>query len=91
MALDTVFRKDPNAVLDFEFDWSQWLAVGETISSHTVTVVGVVKDSSANSTTAVIAWISGGTAGVAGTVACRITTSLARTDERTITIRVQER
>lgn len=91
MALDT-FRKDPNAVLDYEFDWSQWLEPAETISSHTATVTGgVVKDSSANNASAVIVWVSGGTAGVEATVACRITTSLARTDERTITLRVQER
>lgn len=86
------FRKDPNAVLDFEFDWSAWLAVGETISSHTITVTGgIVKDSSSNSTTAVVAWISGGTDGATATVACRIVTSASRTDERTITLVVAER
>lgn len=91
MAVKT-WIKDPNAVLDYEFDWSVWLDVGETISSHTVTVTGgIVKDSSANSTTAVTAWISGGTAGTDGTVSCRIVTSAGRTDDRTITLRLQER
>lgn len=85
------FTKDPDAVLDYVFDWSQWLATGETISSHTVTVTGVVKDSSTNSTTAVTAWISGGSIAAAASVTCQITTSDGRTDDRTISLRIAER
>jgi hypothetical protein len=90
MVLKTL-AKDPNAILDYTFDWDPWLDVGETISSHTATVVGAVKDSSANSTTAVTIWVSGGTADTTATVACRIVTSAARTDERTIALRIQDR
>ena len=91
MAHNTTFVKDPEAVLDYEFDWSAWLANGETISSHTATVTGATKDSSSNSTTAVVVWVSGGTVDTEATVACRIVTSASRTDERTITLRVRHR
>jgi hypothetical protein len=37
------------------------------------------------------AWLSGGTAGTAYRVACRITTAQGRTDERSITIRCANR
>lgn len=90
--------KDPSAVLDYKFDWKaftngsstdpedDWLESGETISSHSVTVAsGITLDSSslANSNTVVVAWLSGGTAGTAYEVTCRITTNQGRTDERT--------
>ena len=39
--------KDPSAVLDYVFDWTEWLAAAETITSHTVTVPsGLTLDSS---------------------------------------------
>lgn len=86
------YLKDANAVLDWEFDWSDWLDAGETISSHTMTVgTGLVKDSSANSTTAVTVWLSGGTSGTTYTVTCRVVTSASRTDERSIAIAVTDR
>ena len=87
-----VYLKDENAILDWVFDWSQWLAVSETIATRTVTVAtGLVKDSDSATATAVTVWLSGGTVGTTYTVACRISTTSARTDERTITIRVQQR
>ena len=89
--MSTRYTKDPDAVLDFTFDWSEWLADGETISSHTVTVSGVTRDSSTNTTTTVTAWISGGTVSAPATVACRVTTSAGRTDERTISLRISQR
>ena len=90
MALKTL-AKDSNAVLDYTFDWSLWLANGETISSAVTTVTGATKDSASNSTTAVTVWVSGGTVDTSATVACRITASASRTDERTITLRIQDR
>ena len=90
MALKT-FPKDVSAVLDYEFDWAPWLEVGETIASHVATVTGAVKDSSANSTTAVTIWVSGVTVDTTATVACKIVTSAARTDERTINLRITNR
>ena len=84
--------KDPDAVLDYTFDWSSWLTDGETISSHIATVVsGITKDSDSESAGIVTIWLSGGTHGSDYLVACKITTSLDRTDERTINIRCRDR
>jgi hypothetical protein len=83
-----IFTKDPDAVLDYAFDWSSWLATGETISSHTITVeTGITKDSDSESSGVVTVWLSGGTAENEYDVACKIVTSAGRTDERTMTIR----
>ena len=94
------FIKDPDSVLDYKFDFAgltngngdcDWLESGETISSRTVTVSsGLTKDSDSitDTNTSVTVWLSGGTAGNVYTVACKVTTSLGRTVERTITIRV---
>lgn len=86
------FIKDPSAVLDYAFDWSDWLASGETISSVVVTVpTGITKDSNTNTTTVVTVWLSGGTDETEYAVACKIVTSAGRTDERTITILCMQR
>ena len=105
MTINNIFIKDPNAVLDYKFDWapltngaeggtSDWLASGETISARTITVsTGLTKDSDSltDTNTSVTVWLSGGTDGQNYTVACKIVTSDSRTDERTITIFVRER
>lgn len=90
MSNTRAYFKDPNGVLDYEFDWTQWLETGDTIASHVATVVGAVKNSSANSTTSVTVWVSGGTVGINATIACRITTTAGRVDERTVTLRIRE-
>ena len=101
--MPSIFLKDPNAVLDYKFDWkaltnengdTDWLDSDETISTRTVTAdTGITKDSDAltDTNTSVVVWLSGGTAGVDYEVACKIVTSASRTDERTIKIQVRER
>ena len=84
--------KDPSAVLDYAFDWTEWLATGETITVHTITAdTGITVDSSTELDGKVTVWLSGGTAGQNYKVACKITTPAGRTDERTIWIKVVER
>jgi hypothetical protein len=86
------WSKDPNAVLDWAFDWSRWLSESETISSAVIEVEdGLTKDSQSNTADTVTVWLSGGTLGVTYDVTCRITTNQGRTDERTIGIRVTDR
>lgn len=90
---DNVFIKDPNATLDYGFDWSQWLDYGETITDFIITNgsgITNVYDMSTSSGS-VIVWLSGGTVGIRYPVACKITTSGSRIDERTIKIDVRER
>ena len=84
--------KDPSAVLDYAFDWTEWLASGETITDHTITAdTGITVDSSTESGGKVTVWLSGGTAGINYKVACKITSTAGRTDERTIWIKVTDR
>jgi len=84
--------KDPSAVLDYVFDWTEWLATVETITDHTITAdTGITVNSSTESDGKVTVWLSGGTAGQNYKVACKITTSAGRTDERTLWIRVVDR
>ena len=85
--------KDPSAVLDYVFDWrEEWLAAAETITDHTITAdTGITVDSSTEDDGKVTVWLSGGTAGINYKVACKITTSAGRTDERTIWIKVTNR
>jgi len=84
--------KDPSAVLDYVFDWTGWLATGETITDYTITAdTGITVDSPTEDAGKVTVWLSGGTAGINYKVACLITTSAGRTDERTIWIKVVER
>ena len=84
--------KDPSAVLDYVFDWTEWLATGETITDHTITAdTGITVDSSTELDGKVTVWLSGGTAGTTYRVECLITTSAGRTDERSLWITVRER
>jgi len=85
------FLKDPNAVLDYQVDWSDWLDE-DTISSSAWTVPdGITKDSDTTTTTTTTIWLSGGTAGTEYTLVNRIVTAGGRTEDRTITILCQER
>ena len=91
-----LFVKDPDAELDYSFDWSDYLATGETISSQTMTVesgltLGTGEKAPSESDGIVVFWLSGGPAGEDYDVACKIVTSASRTDERTMTIRVKNR
>ena len=93
--------KDPSAVLDYVFDWSEeWLATGETIALHpdtgqkliTITVpTGITLDSWSESDGEITVWLSGGTVGTTYRVECEITTSAGRKDERSMWIRVADR
>ena len=97
--LDNQYLKDPSAVLDWAYNWNDssggktpWLATGETITDHTITAdTGITVDSSTESDGKVTVWLSGGTAGINYKVACLITTTAGRTDERTIWIKVTDR
>ena len=80
------FRKDPDAVLDYQWNWTAWLA-GDVIASHAVNVpAGLTKLSSSNSATAVAVWLAGGEAGVTYPVTCHVVTAGGRKDDRTIMI-----
>lgn len=83
------FPKDPEAVLDFQWDWSAWLAPDETISDYAVTPDdGITAGEVSQEDGKVTAWLSGGLAGRFYTVACEISTSGGRTDVRRMLISI---
>lgn len=86
------YVKDPDAVLDYGFDWSQWLSGDDTISASTWTVPsGLTKDSQVRSTTVTTVWLSGGTAGTDYEIVNSIETAEGRKDDRTMVISVRDR
>ncbi|WP_434033733.1 hypothetical protein [Cupriavidus sp. a3] len=89
--------KDPAATLDYQVDWSAWLAEGETITGTPVIEVddGLTLNPPGKNTMAadgkVTFWLAGGTAGQVYTVACQITTSQGRTDQRSFRLSASNR
>ena len=90
--MSCVFTKDPDATLDYQFDWSDWLPSGDTISSSSLIIPnGLTLESESNTTNQVTAWLSGGVAGTDYTITNRIVTVAGRTDDRSAVIKVEDR
>lgn len=90
--MENEFMKDPDGVLDYTFDWSNWLETGDTVVSHTISIpTGLTLGEHINNTTAVTIWLSSGTIGGRYKVECTVTTSQGRTDTRRALIMVEER
>jgi len=85
------FTKDPNAVLDYTIDWSRWLAGDQIATSAWLVAAGLTKVADSRAGSLATVWLSGGTAGQSYTVTNRITTTGGRTEDRSFTIRVEER
>ena len=87
--MDCVKTKDPDAVLDFGFDWETWLD-GDTLKTSTwVVPTGITKDSDLFTVVGIATiWLSGGTLREVYKVVNRITTVGGRTDDRTLVIKV---
>jgi hypothetical protein len=87
----STFRKDPSALLDYALDWSPWL-VDDTIASVEWTVpTGLTVDSSSHTNTVATIWLAGGEVGQIYRLVCQITTQEGRIDQRSFTIRCEER
>lgn len=84
--------KDPDAVLDWAWEFVDWLESGDSLSSKTVTEeTGITVDSSEISGTQVIVWLSGGTAGTSYDVMVRPATVDGRSDDFTVTFQVGDK
>jgi len=90
--------KDPEATLDYTFNWTDWLArsSNDTIVTALVTATDgltIVSSAVIDGGRKVQAFISGGTAGTTYKVTCHITTTLtptARIEDRVIYIKVKQ-
>lgn len=92
--------KDPEAVLIYTFDWSNWLASGESITSSNWTIDAITGDTDAltvdssivhNNGKQCIITLSGGTAGNIYTVRNTIVTDDSETERKFFRIVCKQR
>lgn len=87
---------DPDAVLDYPSDWTDWLPEGDTIVSAVATMTGAnaadfTVDETTFTTTKAVAWVSGGVPGRSADLNFHIVTDEGREDDRSITLVCKER
>lgn len=92
----TMMVKDPDARIDIEFDWRAAYPDGQAVIASSWTVVpdepdGVVVPAAAHDLTQATATLAGGISGHVYRVTNRVTMSDGQIDERSLTIRVEER
>ena len=84
--------KTANGVLDFQLDWSTWLASGDTISTSTWTLeTGITNDSDSSADTTTTITISSGTTGKTYEVTNAIVTTNGFDAERSFYLKIQDR
>jgi hypothetical protein len=83
-------EKDPDAVLDYSWDWTAYLAlVSDTIASVSyVLSAGLTSSLASHTTTVAKVFLSGGIIGTTESATCRIVTAGGRTDDRTIYLKM---
>ena len=94
MAVVGTFTQQPNDVLDYDVNFTDFLSDGDVIVGATVTVAPlgltvtapVVIDSSRR----VKLWVQGGSSGVTYKIDLRITTALGRVKEDEVRMRIKE-
>ena len=88
-----VSPKDPDAVIKYGIDWSDYLGTEEIISSEWITDGAIVVESHSHDTTSTAVLLSGGIVGEYYNVTNRITytgTGGNETDDRTIVVPVRD-
>jgi hypothetical protein len=85
--------KDPDATLDYTWDWTEFLAdIVDSIAAYEMLVdESLTVVSSSRIGAVVTAFISGGTLDAKPTATCRITTTGGRIEDRSIYFRMVER
>lgn len=85
------YVKDPDATLDYTFDWTDRLAEDEEITNTEIIVPeGMTLLYMENTAKTVTCWLSGGVATLRYWITCRITTNQGRVDDRSISIWIKE-
>lgn len=87
------FLKDPAERQDYQVDWADYLADGETIAASAWAVpTGITQYGSASNTgTTATIWLEGGTHGEEYLASNLVTTTSGRKAERSIKLLVRER
>jgi hypothetical protein len=85
--------KSTASVVDYEFNWTNYLATNETISTATITAAGLTVNPNAETTTIigglVTFWLGGGVDQTVYDVICQITTNQGRTDTASFELTVR--
>ena len=89
--MSSKFIKDPDAILDYIWDWSDWLVDDTIAESVWVLPDGITKESSSYTDTTATIWLSSGTVGTVYSIINRITTVAGRTEDRTKKFKIKER
>lgn len=86
-----IISKDPNAVLDYTFDWTQFLeSISDVIGSVTyVLSPGLIQSRALNTETQAHLYIGGGVVGTTESLTCRMTSVGGRVDDRTIYLKIE--
>jgi len=86
------FTKQPNDVLDYDVDFSDWMVSGDEVDGVTVSAdAGVTVDSYAFTDEIVKVWLSGGTDGETYKITVLATTEGGRSKEQEFRIKVKEK
>lgn len=90
--MEQEYAHSPTANLDYGFDWSNWLSVGEIITNSAwVVEAGLVQSNQQISGAVVSLFLSGGVVGTSYKVSNTITTSASRVDTRTFSLSCKQR
>ncbi len=90
-------NKDPDSVLDYGMDWSNWLPDGDVIQSSNWIMEAVVNsgaltiDSDSFDDNFTVVWLSGGEDGAVYNITNRITTVQGRTQDQSVGISIRQR
>lgn len=89
------YNKDPDATLDYGWEWNSWVVDSDTIVASTWEITSgdsslVIESDFQNGLTTGL-WLSGGTVGSLYTVTNHIETAAGREDDRSFTVYIIER
>lgn len=86
--------KDPNARLDYPYDWADWLTEGDSVTAATWVVTGnddaLVVEAEGVGGTITTAWLVGGTLGELYKLTCHVTTANGREDDHSELFVIQD-
>lgn len=86
------FVKDPDAILDYVWDWNDWLEEGDSIDSFVIyTPTGMTEVSSSEADGKVTVWFSMGDDFKSYKASCSIDTVFGRHDTRSVIFNIEPR
>jgi len=83
--------KDPDAVMDYQIDWTDWLGADTIVTATWTIPAGVTSTGDSNTEYTTTVFISGGTIGAVYPILCRVDTTGGRTTDRTIRLLIADK